>query len=114
MALPIGIADHKRGDTWDGIEITAKTLNESNAEVAMNLTGASVVAEFKYLNGNLAFSFDTADNSILVPEPLTGILYFDSKIIDAVEGVYSFDVEVTFPDGTVTTIVPTHTWKIYS
>jgi hypothetical protein len=113
MKINIGIADHKKGDTWDGIEIIATTVDAMNVSVPLNLTGASVLAEFKLLNEKVVFKFETSDNSIVVSEPLLGKIVFAPKKIDYPEDTYYFDVQVTYPGGAVETIVPTHSWTIY-
>jgi hypothetical protein len=114
MKINKGIADHKKGDTWDGIEIIANTQEAMGIIEPINLTGATILAEFKLANGQLAFKFDTSDGSIIVAEPLLGKIVFASKKIDYKENTYFFDVQVTYPNGVVETIVPTHSWTIYN
>ena len=109
-----GISDHKKGDTWDGIEIIATTQDAMGAITPINLTEASVLAEFKLPNGKVAFKFETSDSSIIVAEPLLGKIVFAPKKIDYPENTYFFDVQITYPNGTVETIVPTHSWTIYN
>ena len=114
MKINKGIADHKKGDTWDGIEIIATTQDAMGAIEPINLTGATILAEFKISNGKVAFKFETSDNSIIVSEPLLGKIVFAPKKIEYPENTYYFDVQITYPDNKVETIIPTHSWTIYN
>ena len=114
MKVNKGIADHKKGDTWDGIEIVATTLDANNVSTPINLTGCTVLAEFRLANEKFAFKFETANETILIPEPLLGKFYFAPKKIDYSANTYYFDVQVSYPDGSVETIVPTHSWTIFN
>jgi len=113
MKIPIGIPDHKRGDTWDGMEIVITETNELNQNVPVDLTGVEVISQFKSsLNESFVFEFKTSDNSILIPDPTTGEIYFNSRKMDFPAKLYFFDVQLKFQDGTIETIVPTHSWTL--
>jgi hypothetical protein len=111
--IPVGIADFRRGDTFDGIEVFAQTKDSQGVLTPLNLTGASILAQFKLsIDGESVFYFSTSDGSILVPNPLDGKLYFASRIMDYPAKMYFFDIQVVFSDGTIKTIVPTHSFKL--
>ena len=106
-----GIEDHKRGDTWDGVEIKITDQNELGAEVPVDLTGVQVLAQFK-VDGKVMFELSTEDDSILIPEPATGEVFFAPiNEFDQPENLYLFDVNFKFPDGTNRTI-KTHSFEI--
>lgn len=103
------IADHKRGDTWNGISIIIEDSEiVSNVEVftPKNLTGYSVRSRFKTSNtGNAKFEFSTDDNTITIPNPLTGEIIFMPRKMDVSANRYLFDIELTDPDGKVETVL---------
>lgn len=112
MSIKLGIADHKKGTTWDGLEIVATTIDENNNIVPLDLTGASVVANFKSGN-NTIFSFKTSDNSIIIPNPTNGKMNFAPRVMNVPPNNYYFDVIVTLENGDIEPIVDTHSWNIY-
>jgi len=113
MRIPVGIADHKRGDTWDGMEIIATETNELDVVVPIDLTGVEIVSQFKTsMNDDFVFEFKSTDGTILVPNPESGTMYFDERKMDFPAKLYFFDVQLKFPNGRIQTIVPTHTWTL--
>lgn len=107
-----GIADHKKGTSWSGIEIEV-TEDIDGVNTPLNLTGASIIANFK--SGNtIIFSFKTNDNTILIPTPTNGKLYFKERIMNVPASNYCFDIIATFPDGTIIPIVEDFlSWNIH-
>jgi hypothetical protein len=68
----------------------------------MDLTGASIVIEFKKGAGqNAVFAFKTSDNTITIPDPTNGQAFLQPRLMTYSAYNYIFDVEVTFPSGTV-------------
>jgi hypothetical protein len=92
-------SDQKRGDTFNGRKITLKKNG-----TAIDLTGATVLMQFKLdISGISRFEFKTANGSITIPNPLTGQIIMMPKVINEVAGIYYFDMQITFPNGTVKT-----------
>jgi hypothetical protein len=70
----------------------------------MDLTGASVVIAFKKGAGqNAVFAFKTLDATITIPDPESGEIFLQPRLMDYPAMSYIFDVEVTFLSGTVKT-----------
>jgi len=111
MAIKKGIEDHKRGDTWDGIEIEIKEEDENGIKTPISLIGAELLAQFT-CKGVVVFEFKTSDNTILVPAPETGIFYLAPRDMNVKADIYYFDIQMIYNDGNKTTIVPTHSWTI--
>ena len=111
MAIQKAFADHKKGSTWDGAEMIITETDENGNTVPKNLTGVTVSAKFK-VNNNAVFEFKNSDNTILMPTPTNGKLYFVGRLMNYVANTYYFDVVLTLPNGEVE-IVPTHSWTIY-
>lgn len=113
MRIPVGIENHTKGTTFDGLEIFAQEENELNVLEPIDLTDVEAIAQFKIsIDGPVIFEFNTTDETILIPEPLSGKLYFASRIIDYPAKTYLFDVKLKFPDGRIKVIVPIHSWTI--
>jgi hypothetical protein len=78
----------------------------------MDLTGASVVIAFKKGAGqNAVFTFSTADNTITIPDPITGEIFLQPRDMNYPAYNYIFDVEVTFNGGRKRTFFYNY-WKI--
>lgn len=113
MKIPVGIADHKRGDTWDGMQVTATTTNELDVVVPIDLTGVEIISQFKTsIDGTPVFEFKTSDNTISVPDPTLGVFYFVERNMDYPAKMYFFDIQLKYSNGNLETIVPTHTWAL--
>jgi hypothetical protein len=115
------ISNHKKGDTWNGMELFIEdsviSTNGIETFVPMNLTGYSVSSKLKTSpTGSSFFEFKTSDNTITIPNPLTGIILFmPVKKLNLPAQQYMFDVELISPDGDVTTIYDQSnpfSWKI--
>lgn len=102
------IPDHIRGDTWDGIILTL-----SADGVPVNLTSvSSIVAEFRpSVDAPVALTFTTANSSLLVIEPLSGVVQFTSRVIEVPFQIYYYDVQVNYTNGTKKTRAK-GSWKI--
>lgn len=110
--IKIGIVDHKKGTTWDGIEIEV-TEDINGIITPLDLTGAEITANFKSGN-NIVFSFKTSNGTILVPTPTDGKLYFKERVVDVPASTYYFDVIAKFPDGTILPIIDeVRSWNIH-
>jgi len=94
------IQDHQSKTTWAGMSVTYLIKNDAGVDVPVNLTGASIVAAFKIFNGSENFSFKTADSTIIIPDPATGVFIINPALILAKEGTYTFDIFVTIGDNT--------------
>lgn len=113
MKIPVGIATHKRGDTWDGMRLTAKTKDEFGVLVPVNLTGVSILSQFKTgIDKPFTFEFKTLDGTISVLDAINGIFTFNPRKMDYPTGTYYFDVQLIYQDLEVETIVPTHSWTL--
>lgn len=110
MAILKAFADHKKGSTWDGAEMIITETDENGNVVPKNLTGVKISAKFK-INNNVVFEFKDSDNTILVPTPTNGKLYFASRLMNVAENTYYFDVVLTHIDGDIE-IIPTQSWTI--
>lgn len=94
------IAAHKKGDTWNGMVVTLKRNT-----IPVDLTGYTAISRFKTsLNGASVFEFKTSDNSLTIPNPIDGKIYYIGRKIDYFPNKYLFDLEITSPDGVVKTI----------
>lgn len=111
MAILKAFSDHKKGTTWDGAEFAITETDENGNSIPKNLTGVSIVAQFK-VNNNMVFEFKNSDGTIAVPTPINGKLYFTPRLMNVAANVYNFDVILTLPNGTIEAI-PTHSWTIY-
>lgn len=107
------IVPHKKGDTWDGIEIEYKEFDTDGVtEIPRDLTGVTVLSQFrKQGDGVVFFEFKTIDNTITIPNPTLGVVKFMPRIVLAQPGIYITDVQLTFPDGRVETDVA-GSWEI--
>lgn len=100
-----------KGDTFTGSSMTFFD-GVGETKTPMDLTGASVLIAFKKGEGQSAvFSFSTDDNTILIPDPLTGKILLAPRIMAYSAYTYVFDVQVTFASGTVKTFFKNY-WRV--
>lgn len=88
-----------RGDTWN---LSWEWLHENGDPV--DLTDCTVRMQMrKQINGSVSFENSTDLDMVIIP--LEGIIDLKVEPDDTKElvGQYLYDVEVTFPDGTVVT-----------
>jgi hypothetical protein len=108
------IADHIKGDTWDGFKFKIEDETEVNSGVyePRNLTGCVIIAQFKKEpNGTVVFEFKTSDNTITIPTPANGEFILMPRIVDVPATTYVFDVQITYPNGVVESFDPEY-WRI--
>jgi hypothetical protein len=92
-----------KGDTFTGLKMTFYD-GVGLEKTPMDLTGASVVIAFKKGAGqNAVFAFKTLDATITIPDPESGEIFLQPRLMDYPAMTYIFDVEVTFLSGTVKT-----------
>jgi hypothetical protein len=92
-----------KGDTFTGLKMTFYDGVDDD-KTPMDLTGASVVIAFKKGAGqNAVFAFKTLDATITIPDPESGEIFLQPRLMDYPAMSYIFDVEVTFLSGTVKT-----------
>lgn len=114
MAKQNLIYDHKRGDTWKGMQLVLEKLENDGITVIgpVDLTGCSVEAHFKIsANGSVVFKFSTSDNTIQITEAINGKIKFMPRKMDVPANNYLFDVQVTFVNEEVETIL-SDCWNI--
>lgn len=106
--LPI----HSKGTTWDATSfLVTEKDEESGAEIPVDFTGATVVAQFKKgKTGPVIFEFKTTDQTIVfgteeTSDPTTGLIVLIPRIIDYKAYDYYFTVRATFADGRIDEIV---------
>jgi hypothetical protein len=88
------IADHIKGDTWDGFMFNLEDETEigSNIYEPVDLTGATIISQFKTTpKGGMVFEFKTSDNSITIPTPANGEFFYEERIINVPANNYIFD-----------------------
>jgi hypothetical protein len=104
--------DIKKGDTFTGLKMTFYN-GTGTTKTAMNLTGASIVINFKKGEGqNPIFSFKKSDNTITIPTPANGEIFLQPRVMNYPAFNYMFDVVVTTASGTIHTYFSSY-WQIY-
>jgi hypothetical protein len=102
------IPEHRRGDTWDGINSIALTQNGQ----PVNLSGALVKMEFRLgIDDPVALTLSTENGSIQVISPGLSSVRILPRIIEIPFAKYYYDLQVTYPTGIVKTYI-TGTWPI--
>jgi hypothetical protein len=100
-----------KGDTFTGLKMTFYD-GVGEDKTPMDLTSASVVIAFKKGAGqNAVFAFKTLDATITIPDPESGEIFLQPRLMDYPAMTYVFDVEVTFASGTVKTYFKGN-WRI--
>lgn len=94
---------HRKGDTFKGVKKIATTLDLSGATVTMKVRKLSPVGPVveTIVSTNPAQMTISGGNTI----------NFVPRVIDYPAGLYYYDLQITFSDGTVTTYIY-GTWKI--
>ncbi|RTY71560.1 hypothetical protein [Flavobacterium sp. LB2P53] len=110
------IADHRRGDTWDGMVLLiedVKIVDEVEVRTPKDITGYTALARFKTSReSSMVFEFKTEDDTITIPNGIEGKLLFAARIMDVRANNYISDVELTSPEGRVETITDCE-WRIF-
>lgn len=106
--LTFTIPAHRRGDTWGGIN----SIVISTDGTPVNLSGSSIKMQFREdIDAPVILEFSTENSIISLIENLEGALCINPTIIDIPYGVYRYDLQVTYPNGTVKTYI-NGTWEI--
>jgi hypothetical protein len=87
---------HVSGDTWDGV--TSITILSQG--LPMDLTDCSITLQVRSANSVASpvfIEFSTVDDTILIIEPLSGIISIPPRTIDLPVGKYNYDLQLTFP-----------------
>ena len=91
----------KRGDSFGGVQFRIIRNGQ-----ALDLTGSSIKADFKNRqSGRIVLSMSNANGLIDIIYPEGGIFIFAPQIISVQSGVYLYDVQITFGDGSVKTYI---------
>jgi hypothetical protein len=94
------IPEHRRGDTWDGINKIGITQNG----IPVNLTNSLIKMEFRQgIDTPVALTLST-ENSAIVITSLSSIRILP-KTIEIPYGKYFYDLQVTFPTGVIKTYI---------
>jgi len=106
--LSYNIPPALRGDTWPGIvSITIQTSG-----VPVSLSGASIKMQLREdIDAPVALELSTDNGLIINTKPLSGTFQIPPQIINIPFGTYNYDIQVTFPNGIVTTYIA-GTWLI--
>ena len=104
--------DHKRGDTFDGIilNLSYEMIEgvEQDPPVPVDLTDAQVRVKFRLgsMRASVNYDFSTATDDVVISDAENGqVEILKEKIIDWPHGKWYFDVQVTFPDERVLTVL---------
>ena len=98
MAAQFNFQPITRGDT---LLATGFTLKTTDPVAVVDLTGAQIKIAFKK---NEVLIEKTIDNGITVADPTTGYFILDDFIFDYY-GKYDYDIQITFVNGDVSTMV---------
>jgi hypothetical protein len=100
-----------KGDTFTGLKMTFYD-GVGEDKTPMDLTGVSIVIAFKKGAGqNAVFAFLTSDATITIPDPESGEVFLQPRLMDYPAMTYVFDVELTFLSGTVRTYLK-DSWRV--
>jgi hypothetical protein len=93
---------HIQGDTFEAVNFEVKKNN-----IAVNLTGAVIKMQLKKECGGVPIlSFTSvASAGLTITSAANGLFKINKQIINIPEYNYSYDIEITFADGTVKTWV---------
>jgi len=95
--------DITKGDTFTGLKMTFYD-GVGEDKTPMDLRGVSIVIAFKKGAGqNAVFAFKTLDATITIPDPESGEVFLQPRLMEYPAMTYVFDVELTFLSGTVRT-----------
>jgi len=97
------IADHYKGDTFDGVQFTI--LNSSDS-LPINLTDCTIKIQFRKNtnNGNIVKEITQVDG-ITITDAVNGVFKIDPFLINWDEGNYYYDIQITFTDNAVRTYI---------
>lgn len=96
------IPNHKKGDTWIGIETI--TINRNGQP--LDLTNAKAIMQVRFQpDSPIAVEFSSDNNTILFTAPTSGILQIPSQIVDIPAGKYLWDLQIILSTGEVKTFL---------
>lgn len=106
-AKEYNILSHISGDTFQGV-----TFNLDFSDPSRSLTGASIAIDFRQSSpeGEIHKSMSVG-TGITITNAFTNTFQIDKQIIDLEPGLYYYDVQVTFSNGDIKTLI-IGTWKI--
>jgi len=97
------IANHKHGDTWDGLTFTL-----TREGTPITLTNAIIRMWVKNLipDDPIQLKLDTEDEGgIEITDGANGIFVIGPVLITLAPGNYEYDIEIEFEDGTIKTYI---------
>tara|TARA_R110001632_G_scaffold985_1_gene3936 strand:+ start:272 stop:625 length:354 start_codon:yes stop_codon:yes gene_type:complete len=97
------INDQYKGDTFNGVTFT---LKEGADKTPINLTGATILSQFrtKGVTGAIQQTLEIG-SGITVTDATGGVFRIDSFVLDWNTGTFYYDIQITFTDGSVRTYV---------
>lgn len=105
------ITDIVKGNDFNGLKMTFYN-GVGTSKTVMDLTGFSVVIDFKKGNGlNAVFSFKSSNNTITIPTPTNGEIYLQPRKMDYPPFYYMADINLISPAGKTHTYT-TINWRI--
>ncbi|SEH05268.1 hypothetical protein [Candidatus Venteria ishoeyi] len=101
MPKTYNIENHCKGDTFAGIQFTILNTTDSTP---IDLTGVAIKTQFRKHSktGKVVKEIET-ENGITITNAVNGVFKFNAFVIDWSAGVYYYDIEFTFSDGTIVT-----------
>jgi hypothetical protein len=103
MPTQYTMPSHHKGDTFEALQFT---LLETVGGAPIDLTGVTIECIFRKGNkqGLPVKSIDTT-SGITITDAVNGVFNFDAFILDWDAGLYYYDIEFTFTDGTIKTYI---------
>ena len=97
------INDQYKGDSFSGVTFT---LKEGAEKTPIDLTGASILSQFrkKEVTGAIQETLSIG-SGITVGDATGGVFSFDAFVLDWDTGTFFYDIQITFPNGDVKTYV---------
>jgi hypothetical protein len=109
MAQTYNIPKHRRGDTWNGINKIAITIDGT----PIDLSGCIVVMELREdYDAPVAFTLSTTNSTILINPELSS-LTVPPVMVDIPPMKYRYDLQVTNPIINNVTTYMEGDWEIY-
>lgn len=110
MAQTYTIPKHRRGDTWNGINKIAITIDG----VPINLSGCSITMELREdYDAPVAFTLSTSNSTIVIEQPGLSSITIPPVMVDIPPMKYKYDLQVT---NSLTNNITTYMegdWEIY-
>ena len=100
-----------KGNDFNGLKLTFYD-GVGDAKTVMDLTGFSVVIDFKKSKGlSTIFSFKSSDNTVTIPTPTNGEIFLQPRKMDYAPYTYMADINLISQAGKLHTYT-TINWKI--